>query len=389
MKILIISKTSKPFNDIGSKRHMTLAKLLSDKGLETDVLISNINYVDNKKYRPSSQKNVKVINCYFQGNSFVKRTLSIIEFSIKIHFIKERGYDIVIGSSPDLVSCLSAYFFSLSNKSKFVLEIRDIWPLSITELTNINYGVTLLKKIELFLYKRSEFIISPIVNIKDYFIEINKKYLIKKTLLLPQTLDTSGFKQESSINLTSDNYLKIIYSGSVRYNNHLSEIIQYLQYANTTYGNFFEVTVMGDGASLKAIKKIASRMKFKIDFKKSNKSNEIISEISQHDLGISYIIDSKLYSYGIAFNKSVDFIAAKTPLAVIGGKGIPDFYETDDRFKLNHDKEDFAEFIFGYSKLNAMERQDIKRNLKDLKTFTLKKQKYLDELCKKCTQIMS
>ena len=146
---------------------------------------------------------------------------------------------------------------------------------------------------------------------------------------------------------------------------------------------------MGDGASLKAIKKIASRMKFKIDFKKSNKSNEIISEISQHDLGISYIIDSKLYSYGIAFNKSVDFIAAKTPLAVIGGKGIPDFYETDDRFKLNHDKEDFAEFIFGYSKLNAMERQDIKRNLKDLKTFTLKKQKYLDELCKKCTQIMS
>ena len=113
MKILIISKTSKPFNDIGSNRHMTLAKLLSDKGLETDVLISDINYIDNKKYRPSSQKNVKVINCYFQGNSFVKRSLSIIEFSIKIHFIKERDYDIVIGSSPDLVSCLSAYFFSL------------------------------------------------------------------------------------------------------------------------------------------------------------------------------------------------------------------------------------------------------------------------------------
>lgn len=390
MKILIISKTSKPLNDIGSKRHMTLAKLLSDKGLETDVLISDINYVDNKKYRPSSQKNVKVINCYFQGNSFVKRTLSIIEFSIKIHFFKKRDYDIVIGSSPDLVSCLSAYFFSLSNKSKFVMEVRDIWPLSITELTNINYGVTLLKKIEHFLYKRSEFIISPIVNIKDYFIEINKKHLIKKTFLLPQTLDTSGFKQESSINLTSDNYLKIIYSGSVRYNNHLSQIIQYLQYANKTYGNFFEVTIMGDGASLKAIKKIASRMKFKIDFKKSkNKSKEIISEISQHDLGISYITDSKLYSYGIAFNKSVDFIVAKTPLAVIGGKGIPDFYETDERFKLNHDKEDFAEFIFGYSKLTAMERQDIKRNLKDLKAFNLKKQKYLDDLCNKCTQIIS
>ena len=131
-------------------------------------------------------------------------------------------------------------------------------------------------------------------------------------------------------------------------------------------------------------------MKFKIDFKKSkNKSKEIISEISQHDLGISYIIDSKLYSYGIAFNKSVDFIAAKTPLAVIGGKGIPDFYETDDRFKLNHNKEDFAEFIFCYSKLTAMERQDIKRNLKDLKAFNLKKQKCLDELCKKCTQIIS
>jgi hypothetical protein len=147
---------------------------------------------------------------------------------------------------------------------------------------------------------------------------------------------------------------------------------------------------MGDGASLKAIKKTASRMKFKIDFKKSkNKSKEIISEISQHDLGISYITDSKLYSYGIAFNKSVDFIVAKTPLAVIGGKRIPDFYETDERFKLNHDKEDFAEFIFGYSKLTAMERQDIKRNLKDIKAFNLKKQKYLDDLCNKCTQIIS
>ena len=160
----------------------------------------------------------------------------------------------MIGSSPDLVSCLSAYFFSFLNKSKFAMEIRDIWPLSTTELTNINYGVTLLKKIEHFLYKRSEFIISPIVNIKDYFIEINKKYLIKKTLLLPQILNTSDFKQEVPINLSSDNFLKVIYSGSVRYNNHLIEILQYLEYANTTYGNFFEVTVMGDGNSLKEIK---------------------------------------------------------------------------------------------------------------------------------------
>lgn len=390
MKILIISKTSKPFNDIGSKRHVTLAKLLGDKGLDTDVLISDINYVDNKKYRPSTQKNVKVVNCHFQGNSFVKRTLSIIEFSIKIHFIKERDYDIVIGSSPDLVSCLSAYFFSLFNKSIFAMEIRDIWPLSISELTNINYGITILKKIEYFLYKRSEFIISPIVNIKDYFIDINKKHLIKKTLFLPQIINTSDFNQEDSINLTSDNCLKIIYSGSVRYNNHLSEIIQYLQHAHTKYGNFFEVTVMGDGISLEPIKKIASRMKFRINFKKSRKnSKEIISEISKYDLGISYIIDSKIYSYGIAFNKSVDFIAAKTPLAIIGGEGIPDFYEIDERFKLNHDKNDFAEFIFGYSKLTVRERQNIKRNLKDLKAFDLKKHKYIDELCKKCTQIIS
>ena len=54
----------------------------------------------------------------------------IFSFDFIFGKIALKKVDIVYASSPDLFSSLVAYYIAKRKKAKFILEIRDIWPLS-------------------------------------------------------------------------------------------------------------------------------------------------------------------------------------------------------------------------------------------------------------------
>ena len=71
--------------------------------------------------------------------------------------------DIILYSSPSLIGYLSAYRLARKYKSKLIFEVRDIWPLTLTQLGALSHRhpfILFMQWIEDFAYKKSDFVIS-------------------------------------------------------------------------------------------------------------------------------------------------------------------------------------------------------------------------------------
>ena len=69
-----------------------------------------------------------------------------------------KKHDIIVATSPQFFTLISGYFISLFRKTPLVLEIRDLWPESIVSvgaMSEKSIAIKILKKISLFLYKKS------------------------------------------------------------------------------------------------------------------------------------------------------------------------------------------------------------------------------------------
>ena len=379
MRILIISRSSKPLNIGGLKRHAHIQQLLRRKKIDVNLLISNIDHRTNKKYAVKKEKNIDVIKLLTSGNSFFSRVLSILEFSLKLQFKKIEKYDYIIGSSPDLISAFSAYFLSLRNKCNFILEVRDIWPLSISELTNIRFGLVILKRIESFLYNKSKIIITTLPSLDEYFSDNGFESHIEKIFVLPQMTNAKPVDK----NLNQEEYngkLKIVYCGSLRLNNYLSKIFDYLDFANKKYGNFFNLTIIGEGSLRSKIQVTSNKYNFKTSFKTQiDDSQGVVNELSNYDLGVAYIKDSPLYKYGLSMNKSVDFLYSQTPLVIIGGKDKKTYFDFDEKFKLNYSLEEAARFFYNFHNFEKTTKENIIFSMREY--IKIKKQsENLDQL---------
>ncbi|MDB4841061.1 glycosyltransferase family 4 protein [Planktomarina sp.] len=95
---------------------------------------------------------------------FFKRTLDFISFMLSSFFfgLFSKKVDVVIGTSPQFFTVLSAWGLARLKRVPFIFELRDIWPASISAV-GVSHNTKLLRlleKIELFLYDQADAIIS-------------------------------------------------------------------------------------------------------------------------------------------------------------------------------------------------------------------------------------
>lgn len=69
--------------------------------------------------------------------------------------------DLIVATSPQFFSVVSGYLLSLVKRKPWVFELRDLWPESIHTVGAVkpHYGLALLEKIELFLYRKATMIV--------------------------------------------------------------------------------------------------------------------------------------------------------------------------------------------------------------------------------------
>jgi colanic acid biosynthesis glycosyl transferase WcaI len=114
---------------------------------------------------------VRVKSYIARNGDFGRRILDYVSFMITATFfgLFEKRPDIVVGTSPQFFSAVSAWLLSVFKWRPFVFELRDLWPASIVAVGAMKKGLSirLLEKLELFLYRRAAVIVSVTESFRD------------------------------------------------------------------------------------------------------------------------------------------------------------------------------------------------------------------------------
>ncbi|MCE9619809.1 MAG: glycosyltransferase family 4 protein [Planctomycetes bacterium] len=121
----------------------------------------------NKLWQTEHMEGIRVIRVwtYIAANEgFLRRILDYVSFMVSavMAALFVRRVDVVIGTSPQFFTACGAWLVSLYKFRPFVFELRDLWPESIRVVGAMkdSFALDMLEKLELFLYRRADRIIS-------------------------------------------------------------------------------------------------------------------------------------------------------------------------------------------------------------------------------------
>ncbi len=182
MHILFLTDNFPPESNAPSIRTYEHTKEWVKEGHKVTVITCAPNFPDGKVYdgyknsflvkEKISSVNVWRVKTYISRNSgFFKRSIDFISFMISSFFfgLFVKKVDIILGTSPQFFTVISAWALSKIKRKPFVFELRDIWPASITAVGAVKKGfiINLLEKIEIFLYHQSTMIVSVTKSFKE------------------------------------------------------------------------------------------------------------------------------------------------------------------------------------------------------------------------------
>ncbi len=187
-KILFLSDNFPPEVNAPASRTFDHCKIWSEKGYDVTVITSFPNFpigkvfkgYKNKFYDIEKINGIRVIRVwtYISYNKgFYKRILDYMSYGFMSFifglFIKT---DIIIGTSPQFFTAISARLLSFFKRRPWIMEIRDLWPESIVTVGSLSSDsliFKILKTIEIHLYKSASRIVVVTKNFKKYLIENN------------------------------------------------------------------------------------------------------------------------------------------------------------------------------------------------------------------------
>jgi len=100
-----------------------------------------------------------------RNKGFWGRSANYVSFAVSSSLAGStaiRGFDIVIGTSPQILVGLSAYSVARAHRVPFVFEVRDLWPESLAAVGQASAGSAsyrIIERIANFLYRQAQFVV--------------------------------------------------------------------------------------------------------------------------------------------------------------------------------------------------------------------------------------
>ena len=207
MKILFLTDNFPPEVNAPATRTYEHCREWVSQGIQVTVITCAPNFPKGKVFEGYKNKlcqteiidGVKVIRVwsYISANSgFVKRILDFISYAIMAFwvglFVK---CDVIIGTSPQFFTAVSARCLSALKWKPWIMEVRDLWPESIAAVGAMDrnsFAFRLLESVEKHLYKSAK----RVVVVTDSFKERINSYGISndKIFVIKNGVDSSKFQ---------------------------------------------------------------------------------------------------------------------------------------------------------------------------------------------------
>jgi glycosyltransferase involved in cell wall biosynthesis len=341
MKILYISQYFPPEMGAPAARASELSKHWADAGHDVTVLTGFPNHPTGAvpaAYRAKFRRLVfreridgaNVVRTWllpFPNRKAYERILNYTSFcfSAAVTGLFLSRPDVVIGSSPQLLVALSAWFLARRKQAPFVFEVRDLWPESLSAVGVGSSNSLLhrsLTRIVAFLYQQADRVVVVSPAFEDYLVE-HWQVPREKISIVENGVETQLFSPRSGSDLKRTLGLEekfvVSYIGTMGLAHGLEAILESaasLQHANPRVSFLF----VGEGAEKARIVALAKeRCLSNVQFLDQQPRAEIPNYIAASDACLVLLKKTDVFKTVIP-TKMLEFMSCGRPV-ILGVEG--------------------------------------------------------------------
>ncbi|MEO0129219.1 MAG: glycosyltransferase family 4 protein [candidate division WOR-3 bacterium] len=229
-------------------------------------------------------------------------------------------FDIIVGTSPQLLCALAGWIISRNMRRPFIFEVRDIWPESLLASgigRENSQLIRTLKKIAVFLYNRSETIVVVTEAFKS---ELVRKYNVpeSKIEIIENGIETDRFYPMQDVQLIRkkfgfDNKFVVSYIGTIGYAHGLDIVIRAAKILKDKIPDLYFV-LLGEGVQKERLKaEVYSEKLDNVFILDQVLRDKIPAFINASDVCLVSLRKSELFKTVIP-SKMLEFMACGKPL---------------------------------------------------------------------------
>lgn len=314
----------------GGTRHFDFGRELVKKGHDVTIFASGFHHFQHRRLKllPGESWSIEDIDYLkfiwiktfpYRRNDW-RRVLNMISYMLRAWWLGRKlprlnaaikEPDVIIGSSVHLLAVFSAYWLAKYYKVRFVMEVRDLWPQTIIDMSKMNERhpvVTLLNTLEKFLYKRAEKIItlSPLTEAHLDSLGVMRS----KICLVPNGVDISRYKDAHGPKLDNRDFVAM-YLGAHGAVHNLDIILDAARFVRNKGYKSIRFILIGDGPAKPQLMARKELLKLhNVEFFDPVSKFEAPGTLGQADVLI--LAENKVL-YGSS-NKLFDYMASGKPI---------------------------------------------------------------------------
>ena len=334
MRILYVSQYFPPEMGAPSARVHALSREWVQQGHQVTVLTGFANHPlgvkapeDRRKITRREEKDgIDVVRSYLYAapnQGTVRRMLSYASFMVSaviIGSLRVKRPDVVIGTSPQLLSGCAGYLLAKRFRVPFVFEVRDLWPESIVAVDAMgeNRLIRGLKAISRFLYYRSDRVVTVG---HGYRRAIQRLYDVPEDRfdVIPNGLDTQLFVPSDKNNELrakhgwGDRFV-VMYVGTHGMAHALHRVVETAKILRDRPDVLF--VFVGEGAEKQKLKQLASEWNLNnIQFFDQQPREQIAQFYAACDIGLVCLRDTELFQEVLP-SKIFEYLGMARPVLV-------------------------------------------------------------------------
>jgi len=305
-----------------------LLKALADRGVKVTVFASGFNYYRRKEIRLEGNFFTRAEhdgNLTFQwirttptSGRALSRMVNMLSYTfvaLCVALFKKDKPDIVIGVCPHPFAGFAAWLTSAIKRARFMYEIRDIWPESLTEgkiISPTGFIAKALWALQNFLYRKAERILSVLPALDTYMREVgidtNKFVWIPNGVLInPAELPVP--KADNA-----QDFVALYIGGHSKYHA-LDDLLDAALILQNGGHSDIRIVLIGDGSEKPRLIERAQSMGLKnVEFRDAVPRTQIPSVVGEASCFVITSRSMPIHRYGISPNKLCDAMLAGKPI---------------------------------------------------------------------------
>lgn len=380
-----------PMAQAAGTRSFMLMRELARKGHRCVILTSDSNHLVRSPEldEPSKTTNVDGVDvCWirtlkYEGAKSIRRILSWLDFEWRLWRLPKDDFprpDAVIASSLSLLTILNGLLLRRRYGCRLIFEIRDIWPLTLTETggySRYNPGILALALVERLGYRRADVIVGTMPNLGQHVEEVLG--YSRFVQCVPMGVDEELTDRAEPLpldyeaaHIPKDRFI-VCHAGTIGIDNALDTIFDCAR--ELRHRPDIHFLIVGRGG-LKAQYEKACADLPNVSFPPAVPRGMVQSVLARCDLLYFSVHVSKVWKYGQSLNKVIDYMLAGKPI-VASYTGFPSMINESGggSFVPSGDVTALKEEILRYAAMSEEERGKIGAAGRD---WVLRHRRYAD-----------